>query len=309
MEHEHILILSGGNSSEREISLKTGQCVYNAAKSLGMNADLKIVHHFSDIINTNFSPYSYVFIALHGGYGEDGRLQAFLSAMNMRHNGANYIASGIGMNKMLTKDIAYSLNLNTPSSLHYHTSAHPYRYDDVVKKVGTPFIVKPVSQGCSKGVFVVTNEQEYLQSVKEASLYEDSLLIEQFITGKEITVGILAGEILPIVDIIYDNPIFDYDTKFTPGRTSYEPSSLSHDIQQMIQKDSLKLFTHLNIHDYGRLDFIIDASNKSYLLEINTLPGLNEKSVYPQACYFKGLTYDEMIRIIQFQSLALQNVR
>ncbi|WP_267379825.1 D-alanine--D-alanine ligase [Bacillus sp. GM_Baccil_2] len=293
------LILAGGESSEKEISLQTGKSVYNAMQTLGWRSKLKIIHTFDEILHLNLLENPYVFLAFHGGFGENGCVQSFLSSKNFFYNGANPISSGIGINKLLTKLIASSLNIPCPKYTLWNPEFEKkYSYDVVKHKLGSPFIVKPVSQGCSKGLSFVRNEHQYIQALQKASTFENQILMEEFIEGREFTVGILAGDILPMIEINHSHILFDYEAKFASESTSYKEFSVLNSLKKYIRQLSFELFKVLNIHDYGRLDFILDAHNIPHLLEINTLPGLTEKSVYPQACALKKIPYEEMIKKI-----------
>jgi D-alanine-D-alanine ligase len=294
-----VVVLAGGDSSEREISIKTGSRVYEATKALGLESELIMVDTFNDVLNLQFKDNTYVFLGLHGGFGEDGRVQAFLSSKGIPFNGADYIASGISMNKALTKYIACAIGIDYPNYFllkNYELEGKDFKF--LSNKLGIPFIVKPVSQGCSKGVHLVENEKQFKDAVTKVKQFEDTILVEEFIKGQEITVGLLDDEILPIVDIVNESTIFDYYAKFTPGYTSYRQTTLPLKTQEKVKKISLELFQRLGIRDYGRIDFIVNNNGTPYLLEINTLPGLNQHSCYPKACYFKGISYEQMIKII-----------
>ncbi|KAF0821255.1 D-alanine--D-alanine ligase [Cytobacillus firmus] len=294
-----VVVLAGGESSEREISLKTGTSVYEATKSLGLDSELRIVNTFNDIISSPFHKDTYVFLGLHGGFGEDGRVQGFLSGKGIPFNGADHIASGISMNKALTKDIAFALGINFPN--HFILKTDEFEkgiFQFISNHLGTPFIVKPNSQGCSKGVFIVEHETQFNRAITQLQEFDDCILLEEFIRGQEITVGLLDNEILPIVDVVNESTIFDYHAKFTPGYTTYRQTALPIKNQEKVREISLDLFKRLGIKDYGRIDFIVKENGTPYILEINTLPGLNQHSCYPEACYLKGISYDQMIKSI-----------
>ncbi|WP_215596542.1 MULTISPECIES: D-alanine--D-alanine ligase family protein [Bacillus cereus group] len=293
------LILAGGESSEKEISLQTGKSVYNAMQTLGWRSKLKIIHTFDEILHLNLLENPYVFLAFHGGFGENGCVQSFLSAQKKIYNGANHISSGIGINKLLTKLIASSLNIPCPKYILWNPEFEKkYSYDFVKQRLGSPFIIKPVSQGCSKGLSFVKNESQYIQALQKANAFENQILMEEFIEGREFTVGILAGDMLPIIEVSHSHILFDYEAKFSSESTSYKEFFVPNSVKKHISQLSFELFKVLNIHDYGRLDFILDTQNTPHLLEINTLPGLTEKSVYPQACALKKLSYKDMIKKI-----------
>lgn len=294
-----VVVLAGGNSSEREISLKTGTSVYEATKSLGLQSELTIVNNFDGLVNTPLNEDTYVFLGLHGGFGEDGRVQGYLSGKGIHYNGADHIASGISMNKSLTKSIAFALGIDYPNHFILKTSElQTITFHEISNQFHMPFILKPNSQGCSKGVFIVENEAQFNCAIAQLNNFDDDILIEEFINGQEITVGLLNEEILPILDVVNDSRIFDYNAKFTPGYTTYRQTTLPRNIQEKVIDQSHRLFKRLGIRDYGRIDFIVNSNGTPYLLEMNTLPGLNQHSCYPEACYVKGISYDQMIKTI-----------
>lgn len=301
---KNIIILAGGESSEKEASVMTGECVYKAIQTLGCKSELRTIHKFKDVFELDFSENIFVFLALHGGYGEDGSIQALLSAMDIPYNGAKHIASGIGMNKFLTKDIAYSLEIKTPKYIYLDLNDNKsLSYKLIVGKLGSPFVIKPTSQGCSMGTFLVEDEETYLKLLKRTIAYGNDVLIEEFIRGTEITIGLLAEEILPILGVSYECNIFDEESKFASKYHLYEAVSLPQDIHNYIEKISLNLFEKIGIRDYGQLNFILDANNTPYLLEINTLPGLTQNSLYTKACDLKNIQYNEMIEKIIITSV------
>lgn len=294
-----VIVLAGGDSSEKEISLRTGECVYNTLIELGYQVEMCSITTFKDVLNLEIGDNTLIFNALHGGFGEDGTLQSYLSYLNLPYNGANALASSIGMNKEVTKKLASTIGISIPKSMLI-TKTSILSYEKVKCVLGSKFVLKPLSQGCSVGLYYVTSKEEYDTFIPQALEIEESVILEEFITGIEVTVGMLGEEILPLVEIKHNHDLFDYESKFTPGMSRFIQCELPENMQKNIQKQSKEFFNLLDITDYARLDFIVDESGKAYLLELNTLPGLNTSSLYPVACKFMMLDYKEMMqRLVQ----------
>ncbi len=290
----NILVLKGGNSSERLISLKTASHVESSLERMNYNftsLDLISPHN---LCNHNLSNINYIFIALHGGFGEDGTIQALLKILDIPHNGTSFEYSAICMSKILTKHIAQSLNIKTPKGLIVNKN-NLTNFEEIIKNIGLPFIAKPNNEGCSIGVSLIENEFGLAKVLEEMSNTETTILLEEYINGSEITVGILDNEILPFLSITHAQKLFNYDAKFnSPSTTIYKEINFTTEINKKIKKTTTLLSNVFNLRDYARLDYII-KDGEPFLLEINTLPGLNSHSVFVKACSLAEITYDQMI--------------
>jgi D-alanine-D-alanine ligase len=286
-----ILVIAGGSSSESDVSLKSGRRLLAGALALGREAELAVVESLDELAALPLTAGDTVLIGLHGGFGEDGRIQAYLDVRGVRYNGAGHAASAVGMDKVLTKLVARSVGIETAP----YVSVPGPEFTEVAAALGTPFVVKPRGQGCSVGLALVSGAGEYGAAVAAAASHDGRAIAESFVDGVEITVGLLDGEILPAVEIGYEGALFDHSTKFVPGRSRYLPCSLPAEVQELVAVRSAALFRELDITDYGRIDYVVPPSGEPVLLELNTLPGMTDMSVYVHACAAAGMSYEDML--------------
>ncbi|CCH31817.1 D-alanine--D-alanine ligase [Actinosynnema sp. NPDC047251] len=300
MATREVLVIAGGTSSESEVSLKSGRRLLEGAHALGLRAELAVVESPADVAALPLGAGDLVLIGLHGGFGEDGRLQAYLDVLGVRYNGAGHRASAVGMDKVLTKQVAASIGIDTAPCALLSAHSGPPAFADVARTLGLPFVVKPRAQGCSVDLALVEDEAGYTDAVAAAMRHDGRAVAEHYVDGVETTVGLLAGEILPAVEIGFEGKLFDHATKFVPGRSEYRPSTLPRAVQERLAEQSAALFRELDITDYGRVDYVVPPSGTPVLLEINTLPGMTNMSVYVYACTAAGLSYEDMLsRIIK----------
>lgn len=290
-----IIVIAGGSSTERDVSLKSGKRMLDGLGALGRAGELRVVESLEDVAALPLTPGATVLIGLHGGFGEDGRIQAHLDVRGVRYNGAGHAASAVGMDKVLTKLVAQSAGIATAPYVALPGHAAPPAFDEVAAALGTPFVVKPRGQGCSVGLALVSAADEFEAAVTAATAHDGRAIAESYVEGVEITVGLMDGEILPAVEIGYEGALFDHATKFVPGRSRYLPCSLPREVQERAARQSAVLFRELGITDYGRLDYVVPASGDPVLLELNTLPGMTDMSVYVHACAAAGLSYEDML--------------
>ncbi len=279
----------GGKSSEREISLKTGEAVSKALKELGHEVIQLDLSRDLPCRLAELKPDK-VFIALHGKYGEDGCVQGLLEVMGIPYTGTGVLGSAVAMDKDLTKKVLHYHGINTPKwSVFTSTDSldwHVY-----------PAVVKPVSQGSSVGLHLVKGEEELVKAVEEVLSVDDRAMVEEFIPGYDITVGILKGEALPPIKILPKRYLYDYDSKYTKGMTEYEIYDDAY-LAPKLQKIALKIADIFKLKDFSRIDFRLDPQGVYHFLEINTIPGMTELSLLPMACKAKGIDFRELINII-----------
>ena len=334
----NIVVLCGGLSSERDVSLTTGAKVQNALIENGHHAILadlflgveldstvqaaferatepahinSISEHVPDLETVKsgrkggvglfgeniieLCRYAdVVFMALHGGDGENGRLQAAFDLMGIRYTGSGYIGSAIAMNKSLTKQAFIGDGILTPKSVHVKKGqdAEGIRQAEGMK---LPLVVKPCSGGSSIGVFIANTEEEFKNGVNEAFLYEEEILVEEYIKGRELTCGILGGQPLPPVEIIPKEGWYDYKNKYQPGLTEEIcPAKITAEEEAAIQKATLAAFKSLRLEGYARMDFILTENGEAYCLEANTLPGMTPTSLIPQEAAAAGMSYCQL---------------
>ena len=287
-----VLVLMGGWSNEREISLISGNCVYNSLVRSGVDAH-KLKLDKNNIDNIKQINPDRIFIVLHGKGGEDGEIQSYLDDLSIPYTGSSSHSSEICMNKRITKSILLNNNIQTPKykkiddSIDIHHIEKNYQY---------PFVVKPSSEGSSIGVFIVDNKEDYYVAIEKNHKISEDFIIEQYIDGKEYTVGILNDFVLPSIMLIPPGQFYDYDAKYNSSEMQYIcPSGLEEKIEKKIQQISFDCFKTLKCSGWGRVDIIIDRNNTPWIIEINTVPGMTEHSLLPMAAKEKGINFDELV--------------
>ena len=237
-----------------------------------------------------------VFVALHGDVGEDGRLQAFLEMEGIRYTGSGYAGSLLAMDKDLAKQVLTRAGVITPPWLYADlTESIDAVADRIEATVGYPLVIKPCSGGSSVGVSMPENREELLTSLKNAARYENTVLAERRITGRELTVSILGGRVLPAVEIIPKSGFYDYENKYQAGMTEEIcPAPLTDAEVAALEDATSRGFEALRLGGYARFDFILDADGTPWCLEANTLPGMTPTSLLPQAAAAVGIGYDEL---------------
>ncbi|MCM8771706.1 MAG: D-alanine--D-alanine ligase [Candidatus Omnitrophica bacterium] len=287
-----VAILYGGESPEREVSLKSGRCVYNALKR---KYKVKLFDPSEKNFLKNFIKFKpdCVFIALHGGIGESGAIQGFLEVLKIPYTGSNVLSSAICLNKIICKKILKSSRIPTPPFIIVEN-----KIKNLKIPFGYPVVVKPASLGSTIGVKIVKSEKELMIAIKEAFSLDEEVFIEKFINGKEVTVGILGNEeieILPIIEIKTKSGFYDYKAKYTPGESFHIiPPDLPKNVIKKIEKIAKKTYRVLKCSGLARMEVIVDKKNNPFVLDVNTIPGLTEVSLLPDAAKFKGISFEEL---------------
>jgi len=323
-----IAVLMGGTSSERDVSLASGIRITEALRARGHDvvavdtvsgmltpaAEQKLLAggvvktvppDTNALIRMNAAmqgtlrelPHADVlFLALHGGQGEDGTLQALLDLTGVPYTGSGHLASALAMDKDLSKHLFRAAGVPTADWL-----MAPVTVEQVRTTLGFPVIVKPSKQGSTVGLSVVKKTEELQPAIDAAFEHDDEVMVEQFIAGRELTVGVLGGETLPVGEIIAKHEIYDYECKYTPGMAVEEfPAKLSDEETATVQRFAQMAFDALKLHGYARIDFRMAADGTFYCLEANTLPGMTQTSLIPQAAAAAGITFPELCdRIVQ----------
>lgn len=275
MKKIRVAVLMGGENSEREVSLMTGKEIIkylNREKyeivEINLPRNLKKVNKTIDL----------ALIALHGKGGEDGAIQGYLETMGIKYTGSGLLASAIGMNKKIFRDLMMVNKILMPK---------------LVTKA--PCVVKPSNGGSSLGVSIVKTDGELENAINNAKKYDDEIIIEEYLKGTEMSCGVLGNEVLPIIEIIPKNDFFDYESKYTRGMSDEIcPARLSKETTIMVQEETLKVFKIIGGKGYARADYII-KEDKIYLLEINTLPGLTPNSLLPKEARAYGYSFSKML--------------
>jgi len=284
-----VCVVMGGVSAEREVSLKTGNAVIEACKDLGFEVSQVVIKNDYKLYLKDFKNCDIVFNALHGPIGEDGTIQLWFEKNNISYTGSGPRSSSICMDKNNSKKIIKDLGYATPK---WNLVSPEIDYS----LINYPCIVKPSSQGSTYGLSIVSSAGELSRAVKFARKYDSDVLIEEYIAGREITVGVLGGKALPIVEIKPQNDIYDYECKYEPGMSLYYcPAKLNARIANKIKINSELIFEALGCEGYGRIDYIIDKNMNYYFLEINTLPGMTSTSLLPIAAKALNISFNDLV--------------
>ncbi|KPK98116.1 MAG: hypothetical protein AMJ95_05815 [Omnitrophica WOR_2 bacterium SM23_72] len=297
-------VLMGGPSSEREISLKSGKAVLEALKSIGL--DVVAVDITTDSCADNerlirSKKIDCAFIALHGRFGEDGQIQELLEKMKIPYTGSGVRASQLAMDKTVSRSIFESHGLRVPK----YQILEKVSYNGKSKLdllMSLPLVIKPASQGSSIGLSIVCDEAKLKEAVDLALTFDDRIIIEEHIKGRELTVGILNHRSLPIIEIIPKNPFFDFEAKYQLGMTEYVvPAPLEEGIAAKISQAALSAHKLLGCKGFSRVDMILSESNEAVILEVNSIPGLTSTSLLPKAAKAIGIEFSalclELIKI------------
>lgn len=321
-----ITLLLGGVSSERDVSLATGLRVAVALRERGHSVrslDTAPGHGFLTIdeeaamiaggpvkrvppevadlagpgaLRSAVLPLAgiddtdVVFLALHGGYGEDGTVQALLDLTGIPYTGSGHLASALAMDKDLSKRIFRDAGVPTADWL-----MAPVDAEDAIAQLGLPLIVKPSKQGSTVGLSIVKRSEEFEAAVAEAFRHDDEVMIEAFVPGRELTVAVLGNEAFPVGEIVAEKELYDYECKYTPGMAKeYFPADLPEEVAARAQDLSLQVFRALKLAGCARVDFRMTPEWELYCLEVNTLPGMTGTSLVPQAAAAAGVSFPEL---------------
>jgi D-alanine-D-alanine ligase len=287
-----IAVLMGGQSAEREISLKSGNAVLQALLNAGIDA--VGIDTQADFLPglLAFKP-DRVFIALHGRGGEDGTIQGLLETLKLPYSGSRVLGSALAMDKYRAKQIWQSMGLPTPPA-ELLTAATDFA--SVVQAIGLPLMVKPASEGSSVGMSLVKTAEELPAAWKLAAEYDNLILAEKYITGREYTASILHDRVLPLIRLETPRQFYDYAAKYIEPTTSYIcPCGLPAEQEQAIQALAWSAFQALGASGWGRVDLMVDMAGKAWLLEVNTVPGMTDHSLVPMAAKTAGIQFDDLV--------------
>lgn len=291
----------GGTSEEREISLRGGRAIHKALLEKGYNAIAIDVN--KDIVRRLMEEeIDVAFIALHGRYGEDGTIQGLLEVMGIPYTGSGVLASAMALDKVVAKKAFTFHGIPTPEwevvSREWEVGKQKGFSPYPTIHIPPPVVVKPTSQGSTIGVTVVKEEGGLKAAFEEAWRYGDTVIVERCIEGREITVGILNGRALPIIEIRPKEGIYDYKAKYTPGMTEYiVPARLDERVEERVKEIALKAYQVLGCRGVARVDMIL-ACETPYLLEVNTIPGMTELSLIPKAAASSGIGFSDLVEEI-----------
>ncbi len=344
-----VVVLAGGLSSERDVSLTSGSYICKALLERGHDAvlidlymgleyplneledvfsmpgaNLDIASHISTVepdlaaikasrpdqsdcmLGTNVIELcrmaDITFFALHGGIGENGQLQATFDVLGIKYTGPSYLGSAIAMDKGVTKQIFKMNNVPTPSGVWLMKSEMSKSLEEL--GLTLPVVVKPCCGGSSIGVFIPQTEEEYEDAIQKAFTYEDEVVVEEYIKGREFACGYINGKVLPLIEIIPKSGFFDYANKYQADLTEEIcPALLDEKTTKRIQKATIRACEALKLEVYSRADFLLTEAGNIYCLEVNTLPGMTPASLMPQEAKADGIEYGELCELIMEESL------
>lgn len=292
-----LVVLKGGASAEREVSLRSGAEVAAALRSRGHQVvEVDVTSEAPDV--TPLKVADAVFIALHGTFGEDGRIQRLLDAHRIRYTGSGAEASALAFNKAQSKRRFLKLGLTTPAFgvVQADTPERTARYAEMTAKVlGYPVVVKPNEQGSSVGVSIHWSPESLADGVREAVKFGPRVMIERYVKGREITVGVVQGRALPTIELHPARAFFDYAAKYEDDRTGYtiDPPWLER-WKEAVEESALKAHRGLGCTGFSRVDMIVTDTGHIHVLEVNTIPGMTSRSLLPKAALAAGIAFPEL---------------
>ena len=326
-----IVLLLGGVSSEREVSKESGKSIYNALISLGYETkiidpgyglnqpenigDFFAEKDFSEVKKENviesvrceeFENADLVFIGLHGKYGEDGIIQSLLELKDLKYTGSNVVASAAAMDKILSKILFERVSVKTPDwfAVEKNEIEAEYIVERIAGSVSYPCVIKPNDSGSTIGLTICKSESEVKPALKKAAQFSNKILIEKFIPGRELTVGIFDERTLPVLEIIPKKGFYDYEAKYGEGKSDYVvPAEIPEQLAKKMQSDALAAHRALGCSVYSRVDFRLSPENEYYCLEVNNLPGMTSHSLVPMMAKAVGVSFNELIDAIVKLSL------
>ncbi len=293
-----IAIVMGGISSEREVSLKSGEAVFNGIDKNKYEVVKVVLNDKKDIFTKITDDIDFAFLALHGKFGEDGCVQSILEAMDIPYSGCGPLTSALCMDKNMTKKILRDSNLPT-APWTVVRSVEEIDYEEI-EKIGYPVFIKPNSGGSSVATFLVKSKDEVLNAVKKGLEVDDCVMIEKYIKGGEYTSFILNGEVFPTISIKANSEFFDFESKYSQNGATEEVVYLEEKLQEEINEISKGCWKAFNCKAYVRVDVII-SDGVPYVLELNTLPGMTQTSLIPRSAKAKGIEFSQLIeKIIEY---------
>ena len=331
-----VTVLLGGDSFERDVSLASGAGVIKALESRGHEvyaldpalpvgaaapvaakigetppeelAALAPERAFEWLHATPLLASEVVFIALHGGRGEDGTVQALLEAAGLSYTGTGVLGSALAMNKDRAKALFNEAGVQTAPHLLIDAAGgfvDSGELSTVEEALGFPVVVKPNCQGSSVGFSFVPDAEHLGAALAEAAIYDSEIVVERYVPGREITASILGGEALPLVEIIPEGGFYDYKRKYQKGTSTYvAPAALDPGTTERIQNEAARAYRALRCRDYARVDFRLSTDGEPFCLEVNTLPGMTELSLVPMAARAVGISFEELVERICAMALS-----
>jgi D-alanine-D-alanine ligase len=292
MRHKKIGVLCGGLSAEREISLRTGEAICRALVARGWDASRIYVDRDLDLVLRQ-TRIDVAFVALHGRYGEDGCVQGLLELLGIPYTGSSVLASALAMDKVKAKEIFRLHNLPTPP---YHVLRHGQGATQAHGAFGYPAVVKPCREGSSVGVAIVHDAAELELACENALRFDDEVLVERYIEGREISVAVLNDRALGVIEIAPRQAFYDFGAKYTAGRSEYHlPARLSPERMSGVMTQALAAHRALGVSGASRVDMIVSDRGNEVLLEVNTIPAMTETSLLPRIAAHAGIEFGALL--------------
>lgn len=291
-EFGKVAVLMGGISAEREVSLRSGQAVYEALLSAGVDAHSvdATPDSISRLVDQSFDR---AFIVLHGRWGEDGVLQGALETAGIPYTGSGVLGCALAMDKVRSKQIWQAIGLPTAP---YRLLRSESDLEGLIDELGLPLFLKPNCEGSSVGVGKVTTADQLHSSYLESAKIGDDVLAESFLAGQELTVAILDGSPLPVVRMQAAGEFYDYHAKYQSDETQYFcPAGLSPNLEEEVRSLAMQAFEAVNCSGWGRVDIMLDASGRPFLLEVNPVPGMTDHSLVPMAAREEGISFSQLV--------------
>ena len=288
-------VIMGGISSEREISLNSGKSIVENINKDKYEVEAIVIDKKEDIV-TKVKGIDFALLALHGQFGEDGTVQAVLQTLGIPYSGCGPLSSAMCMDKDVTKSILQAAKIRTAPWINL--SKNDKIDYDAIKKLGYPVVVKPTHGGSSVATFIVKEEKEIEECVKEGFKWDSEVMIEKFIKGDEITCPVMGREMFPVVAIKPHAEFFDYTAKYADGGSDEFVIELEKSLHKEVEKMALDTYRALKCSVYARIDMIITEGGIPYILEVNTLPGMTKASLFPKSAAGRGIDFSGLIDLI-----------
>lgn len=295
-----VAVMFGGKSAEREVSLRSGAAVLKALQDAGVDA-FAFDPQQQPLAQLAATGATRVFIVLHGRGGEDGTMQGALQQLGLPYTGSGVLGSALAMDKIRCKWLFQAQQLPTAPFAVVHSNDTDFA--GLLASLGGKVMVKPANEGSSIGMSAAASAEELEQAINAALKYDSEILVERWINGREFTVAILNGQVLPVVEMRTPRAFYDYEAKYQANSTEYLcPAPLSPEQTAAMQQTALQAFNAVGASGWGRVDIMLDQSGQHYLLEVNTVPGMTEKSLVPMAAKAAGLSFAELVLAILTQA-------
>lgn len=317
MKPGKVAVLLGGRSSEREISISSGKQISKALSESGYL--VREIDPAENLVQSleDFSP-DVVFVALHGKHGEDGTIQGLLEMLGFVYTGSGVLASALAMDKVMTKKILIYEGIVTPPFYIFNGEELKKgnlerEIANAVAQIGLPMVIKPARQGSTIGISVARSEAELEMSINEALQYDTKIFGEKFIEGVEVTASVLGStkpQVLPLIEIVSETGFYDYTAKYSKGLSHHIiPARISPQAAGKVEEMALKTFKALDCRQFARVDFIVGKDDTAYVLEVNTIPGMTELSLFPDAAKAAGISFSQLVSKLVDEAWSLAKSR